>query len=124
MRRRVCSIANRAVAKISRSRIGSKSRYDFPFSIKNFRENSGHHQLRFVSRISASSFDAACPLSMLSRAFAAALWKSFATFARHNAAAAFMTTRSRGRSKIRILVRHPKLRGSLARFQTGSRGIE
>src|SRR5206468_4577956 len=54
MRLRVCPNRQCTVAKISRSRIGSKSRYDFPFSINDFRENSGHDQLRFVSRISAS----------------------------------------------------------------------
>src|SRR3954451_14410359 len=95
MRRRVCADRQCALAKISRRGICSKSRYDFLFSIKNLKENSRHHQLRFVSRISASSFDAACPLSILSRAIAAAVRKSFDSPPRYSAEAAFTTTRSR-----------------------------
>src|SRR6478736_9107290 len=95
MRRDIASNRQCALAKVLRGAIGSKSRNDLLFPVDNFGENVSHHQLRFVSRMSASSFDAARPLSMLSRARLAAHRRSPALPARWRAAAAFTTTRSR-----------------------------
>src|SRR5216117_4097455 len=95
MRVSVLSNLQRALAKVLGRRIRSKLRNGFSFSIQDLRENAFDHGFRFVSRTSASSFDAARPLSMLSQASPTAYRRSGATPARQSAAAALMMTRSR-----------------------------
>src|SRR6266545_5560611 len=55
-------------AKLTIARLPLKPRHHLAFFRENFEQKIPAHYSRFVSRTSASSFDAARPLSMLSRA--------------------------------------------------------
>src|SRR4029453_15742875 len=95
MSRLIFSLFQRPVPPCCDILLSAKHGHNFPFLRNDFRKKIFAHSLRFVSRMSASSFAAACPLSMLRWAKAVAVKRSGAISPTFRAAAAFTITRSR-----------------------------